>query len=164
MGEQSLSPLIVPVSVANGGTNSNTAGVAAANNIGALAIANNLSDVGTAATALTNLGGASGGIVKAIAQGANFTMTFPANAIIDDIVIQETAGNAITGGVRIGTTNGGTDVAVAIAVSALSLQVVPDALILSNVFSTSATQTLFVQAVTLWNGAVINLEILYRSL
>lgn len=46
-----------PVSVANGGTNATTAGATAANNIGALAEANNLSDVASAASALANIGG-----------------------------------------------------------------------------------------------------------
>lgn len=42
--------------IANGGTNANAAGATAANNIGALAIASNLSDLNNAATARTNLG------------------------------------------------------------------------------------------------------------
>jgi hypothetical protein len=42
--------------VANGGTGTNAAGATAANNIGALAIASNLSDLANAATARTNLG------------------------------------------------------------------------------------------------------------
>lgn len=42
--------------VANGGTNANAAGATAANNIGALAIASNLSDLNNTTTARTNLG------------------------------------------------------------------------------------------------------------
>jgi hypothetical protein len=42
--------------VANGGTGTNAAGATAANNIGALAIASNLSDLNNATTARTNLG------------------------------------------------------------------------------------------------------------
>ena len=42
--------------VANGGTNASAAGATAANNIGALAIASNLSDVANAGTSRTNLG------------------------------------------------------------------------------------------------------------
>jgi hypothetical protein len=48
--------LQVPVSVANGGTGATAAGPTAANNIGALALANNLSDLSNPATARTNLG------------------------------------------------------------------------------------------------------------
>jgi hypothetical protein len=45
-----------PIAVANGGTGTGTAGATAANNIGALAEASNLSDLNNASTARTNLG------------------------------------------------------------------------------------------------------------
>lgn len=51
----SLTGLTTPLGVAYGGTGANTAGATAANNIGALAIANNLSDVSDAVAALTNI-------------------------------------------------------------------------------------------------------------
>ncbi|MGH6982432.1 MAG: hypothetical protein ACREFC_14620 [Stellaceae bacterium] len=50
-----------PVPVANGGTGASAAGATAANHIGALAITNNLSDVGSAAAARSSLGAASAG-------------------------------------------------------------------------------------------------------
>jgi hypothetical protein len=48
--------LSAPVAVANGGTGATSAGAAAANNIGALAESNNLSDLGSPSTARSNLG------------------------------------------------------------------------------------------------------------
>ncbi|MGN6657079.1 MAG: beta strand repeat-containing protein [Rhodanobacter sp.] len=45
-----------PIGVASGGTGASAAGAAAANNIGALAEVNNLSDLASASTARTNLG------------------------------------------------------------------------------------------------------------
>jgi hypothetical protein len=48
--------LQTPVAVVNGGTGASTAGATAANNVGALAIANNLSDLGNAGIARSNLG------------------------------------------------------------------------------------------------------------
>lgn len=52
----STSAVAGALSVANGGTGATSPGAAAANNIGALAIANNLSDVGDPSQARTNLG------------------------------------------------------------------------------------------------------------
>lgn len=134
-------PTAIPVPINQGGTNSTTA-----------------------SAALAALGAAGGGIVSALAQTGNFTMTVPAGAVIDDIFINETAGFAVTGGVKIGTTSGAVDVAIALAVGANSIQIAPSASILKQVFSTTLTQTLFFQAVTLWNGASVNVEIIYRSL
>lgn len=163
----------LPVSIANGGTSSTSVGGAqTALGMGSAALqpssafcqtANNLSDV-TAATALSNLGGLSGGKLTATNQTSNFTMTLPANAFIIGIFIKETAGNAITGGLRIGTTNTGTDVVIALSVGANSIQMVPNATLLKQVFSTSATQQLFLQAVTLFNSASITVEIIYGNL
>lgn len=165
MSEQGLTPNPgIPVPVASGGTGATIAGATAANSIGALAMASNLSDLNSASTSLSNLGGVGGGVLSAVNQTSNFTLSLPANTIIEDIFIQETAGNAVTGGIKIGTTSGATDVALAIAVAGSSIQVVPDALILSNVFSVASPQTLFIQTVTLWNGASVNLKILYRNL
>jgi hypothetical protein len=48
--------LTLPVSVANGGTGASSAGATAANNIGALAEASNLSDLASASSARSNLG------------------------------------------------------------------------------------------------------------
>lgn len=64
-----------PVPVANGGTASTSAGAAAANNIGALAEASNLSDLASAATARTNLG--------VTATGGDTTYAYRANNLSD---------------------------------------------------------------------------------
>src|SRR5262249_39106680 len=78
--------LTTPVAVANGGTGATSAGATAANNIGALAIASNLSDLASASTAKTNLG----------------LGTMPS---------QNASSAAITGGTIDGTTIGGTTAA-----------------------------------------------------
>lgn len=69
--------------VANGGTNANVAGATAANNIGALAQANNLADVASVVSARTNLG-------------------------LGTMAIQNANTVAITGGTMDGVTLGGT--------------------------------------------------------
>ena len=63
----------------------------------------------------------------------------------------------MTGGIKIGTTSGATDVVAAQAVGANALGTIADASILKKVFSRSAAQTLFIQAVTAWNSASVEL-------
>lgn len=94
---------------------------------------------------------------------ANTTTVIPAGYSILQIVVENTTGNAITGGIRIGTTNGGVDVAIAVAVSANSLFVIPDSTLLKLIFSLSSNTTLYVQAVTLWNSSNINLRFVLRK-
>ena len=94
LGLGSAAVVNTPIPVANGGTGSTAAGATAANNIGALAEANNLSDLSSASTARTNLGlstaatqatGTSGATVPLNNGGftqsgtANFTGPFQSN-------------------------------------------------------------------------------------
>lgn len=95
---------------------------------------------------------------------ANTTASIPANCYIDSIFIENTTANAVTGGVRIGTTDGGTDVVIALAVGANAILVIPAATLLKQVFSTSAPQTLYIQTVTLWNSASLTINIIYGKM
>lgn len=90
---------------------------------------------------------------------ANDTAVLPIGFRIDSIDIRNNTANAITGGMRIGTTDTGIDVAVAVAVGANVLVLVPDTTILKRLFSTTTTQTLFLQAVVSWNSASLDIWI-----
>lgn len=94
----------------------------------------------------------------------NTTAVIPAGFVILQIVIENTTANAVTGGIKIGTTNGGTEVVVALAVSANSLQAVPDATLLKSVFSMSTDTTLYIQTVTLWNSASLNIRFILQKI
>ena len=87
---------------------------------------------------------------------ANGTYEVPAGYKIDSIVIHNTTANAITGGLRIGTAGGGAQVVTAQTVGANALLQIADAAVLLKVFSLSAVQTLYLEAVTAWNNASIN--------
>lgn len=94
--------------------------------------------------------------------------TLPANAIIDDIVVQETAGNALTGGLDVGVA-GSSDATIvsAYAVGANGVIAVPSASILKRVFPTSGTtgpaaQQVFFNAHTSWNSGKIYVTITYH--
>ena len=94
---------------------------------------------------------------------ANTTLVIPAGYSILQVIIENTSANAITGGVKIGTSSGGTQVVVALAVGANSIQKIPDATLLKSVFSRTASQTLYIQAVTLWNSASLNIHFVLRK-
>lgn len=96
---------------------------------------------------------------KIAGQTANDTILLPVGFRIDSIDVFNTTANAITGGLRIGTTDGGVDVLAALAVAGSVIVLAPDTAILKRLFSTSATQTLYVQAVVGWNSANINIWI-----
>ncbi len=87
------------------------------------------------------------------------TTIIPAGYSILQIIIQETAGNSITGGVRIGSTNGGVDIVLSLAVGANSIQYINDATILKRIFSLSIDTTIYIQTITLWNNANVNIYI-----
>jgi hypothetical protein len=85
---------------------------------------------------------------------ANVTVLIPAGYSIVDVIVRGTNGNAVTGGLRIGTSDGGSQVIDALAVAGNSLQSAVDgAALLKRVFSHSAVQTLYIQAVSAWNSA-----------
>jgi hypothetical protein len=92
-------------------------------------------------------------------QTGNDILVCPAGYRINSIEIVETAGHAVTGGIKIGTTNGGTDVVAAQTVTASSYNSVADASILKRYFGESygSDQALYVQAVSAWNSASINI-------
>lgn len=95
---------------------------------------------------------------------ANSSCVLPVNAVINKVIVQNTTGNAVTGGLKFGTTSGATDIVVALTVGANALTFVADAALLKQIFSTTATQTIFIDTVTLWSSASVNIWILYTVL
>ena len=94
---------------------------------------------------------------------SNTTVVIPAGHYILDIIVQNTTVNAVTGGLKIGTTLGGVDVVVALTTGANSIQTIQDASLLKSVFSATVDTTLYIQAVTLWNSASINFYFVLRK-
>ena len=93
----------------------------------------------------------------------NITTVVPANMYIVGIVVEGTNANAVTGGIKIGTTTGGTDVVTASPVPGNTLTHVSDSLITKRVFSRTVDTTLYIQAVTLFAGANINVCVMLRE-
>lgn len=95
------------------------------------------------------------------AKTAAFQVVVPKYHRIAAITLLESNGAAVTGGINIGTTNGGSDV---VAAHALGANGFVEANVLKRIFSASADTTLYVTAVTSWNGAAVTLGLLYDRL
>jgi hypothetical protein len=95
---------------------------------------------------------------------ANGTFTVPAGMTIESIVYENTTANAVTGGVRFGTTNGGAEVVTSQAIGANAVGQITDANILLRFFSSTAQQILYIQAVTAWNSASVKFYIKLKPL
>lgn len=91
------------------------------------------------------------------------TVVIPAGHSILQIVVSNTTSNSVTGGIKIGTTLGGTEVLVALAVGADELFVISDSVLLKKIFSLSTATTLYIDAVTLFNSASLNFHFALRK-
>lgn len=98
-------------------------------------------------------------VANAISAAAANAVTLPGGTYIDRIIIQETSGASITGGIKIGTTSGGTQVAAALICASGCLTWVPDASISTRIFS--ANTPLFIDAVSAFNSGRVNITIMY---
>lgn len=94
---------------------------------------------------------------------ANSSITIPANCYINAVSVRNNTANAITGGLKFGTTNGGVDIYAALAVGASVLTNMLDASVLKRFFSASSTQQIFIDAVVSWNSASVDIDILYTQ-
>lgn len=88
---------------------------------------------------------------------ANGTMSIPASNYLRGIYIFNRTANAVTGGIRIGTAAGGAQVVAAQAVAANDILRIADASVLIKGWTT--TQTLFIEAVTAWNNAQLDIVV-----
>jgi hypothetical protein len=105
------------------------------------------------------LGPVANNSIPAYGVGANgIVVQMPANAVLRAIYVQNTTANAVTGGIDIGTTSGGTDVASAVAVAGNALVVIAPS---NGYFSATANQLLYITAHTAWNSAVLNIRFIY---
>lgn len=90
---------------------------------------------------------------------ANGTLTVPARWKIDFITFDETASHAVTGGMDLGTTDGGQEILAAWAVGSGTITVPTDVAVLKRAFSVSVDTTVFVNAHTSWNSASVNVTL-----
>lgn len=101
---------------------------------------------------------------SAVARTDDFTLIVPAGHFIDRVFIINNTANAITGGLKFGTTSGATNVITTIAVGANAIVMATEAELALRFFSKTAPQTLFVQDVTAWNSANIDVHLILQKL
>jgi len=101
------------------------------------------------------------GALPASGTGDIVIGAIPAGAYIQQVIVQNTTANAVTGGVSLGTTANGTDIVAAQAVGANALVFVTDATLLKRVFSTTAGTPLHLAPVTSSNTANLTVSIIY---
>jgi hypothetical protein len=91
---------------------------------------------------------------------ANGQMTIPAGVLLRRVYFRNRTANAVTGGIRIGTSAAGTQVVTAQAVAANFI-----GSILSSIENYQvAAQTLFIEAVTAWNSAQVDVIVEYEEM
>lgn len=91
---------------------------------------------------------------------ANGQIVLPAGVMLRRIYFRNRTANAVTGGIRIGTSAGGTQIVTAQAIAANAIvSVIPT---IEN-YQANA-QTLFVEAVTAWNGAQVDVFVQYEEI
>ncbi len=98
------------------------------------------------------------------ADDANYFILPSAGAILRDIIVENTTSNAITGGLKFGTTSGGTDIVSALTVGADADVHVTDAALLKKFFGMSSPQPIFFDAVTSWNSAEVNIYFVWDQI
>lgn len=87
---------------------------------------------------------------------ANGTLAIPALTIVDSIRLTNSAGFSVTGGINIGTTNGGADILSAYPVAANAFDCINGVSLLKQSFSVDTL--LYISAVTAWNGANLTMD------
>lgn len=90
-------------------------------------------------------------------SSANSSFTLPLRATLLQVVASNNTANAVTGGVKFGSTNGGVDIVAALVVAASIIS--PPATLLLTRFA--AAQQIFFDAVGIWNAANIDVTFVY---
>jgi hypothetical protein len=102
--------------------------------------------------------------IALLSQTGAGSFVLPAKARIKEITVRNLTANAVTGGLKFGKTSGQTDVVAALAVGASAFVSPVSNLILQRIFSYTATQTIFFDAVAAWNSASVDITVLFERI
>ena len=94
---------------------------------------------------------------RLVRLAANGTVSIPAGVLLRRIYFRNRTANAVTGGIRVGTAAAGAQIVTAQAIAANAIvSILPT---IENY--QSAAQTLYVEAVTAWNSADVDVLVVY---
>lgn len=97
---------------------------------------------------------------RTVTLTANGSLVLPAGVLLRRIYFKNKTANAVTGGIRIGTAAAGTQVVTAQAIAASAIvSVLPT---IENY--QAAAQTLYIEAVTAWNSAEVQVIATYEEI
>lgn len=91
-------------------------------------------------------------------------LTLPARSYILAIIAECTTVNTVTGGLKYGTTLGGSDIISSLTTVSQGLSYSGDVAISKRIFSLTNSQTIYVDARTAWNSATVNTWIIYKTI
>lgn len=97
--------------------------------------------------------------LRLYAVTSDSSFSIPAGFAISAIYLEETAGNAVTGGINIGVTDGGSTIVNAFAVGASAIKHIAEASLLLRWWSRTVAQTIYLTAASAWNSASLNVTI-----
>lgn len=97
--------------------------------------------------------------IRARGVTADAYFAIPKGYMISSMLIEELAGNAVTGGLDVGTSDGGQQVVAAITVGANGIVHVPDTSLLKRFFSRTADTNLYLTAASAWNSAELDVTV-----
>lgn len=111
--------------------------------------------------------GLDGGVIIYTTGVATSTTNFaigrlPANAYIATVIYDNAVAAAVTGGITLGTTAGGTDIATATTCGAGCLAQATDAQLVKRAWSKTAQTTINMAAATDWNSANVTVTVIWR--
>ena len=89
------------------------------------------------------------------------SVAVPKGARIVKVIAHQQTANAVTGGIKFGSTSGAVDIVAALAVAGTVDLIVTDLSILKNAYA--AAGSVFFDAVTGWNSAVVDIAINYEE-
>lgn len=96
---------------------------------------------------------------RLVRLSANGTITLPAGVLLRTIYFRNRTANAVTGGIRIGTAAAGAQVVTAQAIGANAIASIAPTI--ENY--QAAAQTLYIEAVTAWNSADVDVVVTYTE-